>query len=128
MVIKAKIGAEAMDEKEEEEFKSLMKPYFDEITNHIMQGFKFLAIQIGGKLAVGSSNSSHHEEKKTYGVTIFSKNGPDNRPHDFKNHTTPTTPKFLDSKENLDTPYGMKEAVDEWQQLSEECRKTLPFD
>ena len=22
----------------------------------------------------------------------------------------------------------MKEAVDEWQQLSEECRKTLPFD
>ena len=34
---------------------------------------------------------------------------------------------FLDSKENLDTPYGMKELINEWQQLSEECRKTLPF-
>ena len=87
-----------------------------------------MASQLGSKLAVGSSNSSHHEEKKTYGENIFSKTGPHNQPHDFKNQTRPTTPKFLESKENLHTPYGMKEEVDEWQQLSEECRKTLPFD
>ena len=87
-----------------------------------------MVIQLGRNLAARSSNSSHHGEKKAYGETIFSKIGPHNQPHDFKNRTRPTTPKFLESKENLDTPYGMKEVVDEWQQLSEECRKTLSFD
>ena len=56
------------------------------------------------------------------------KAGPHNRPHDFKNQTIPTIPKFLESKENLYTPYGMKEAIDGWKQLSEECRKNMPFD
>ena len=34
---------------------------------------------------------------------------------------------FLESQQNLVPPYGMKEVVDEWQQLSGECRKTFPF-
>ena len=35
VVIKAKLGVEAMDDKEEE-FKSLMKPYFEEMTKQLM--------------------------------------------------------------------------------------------
>ena len=70
MVIKAKLGVEAMDGKEEE-FKSLVKPYFDEMTKHIMQKFKLFSIQLGGNMESGSSNSSHRKEKKTYGKTIF---------------------------------------------------------
>ena len=87
-----------------------------------------MASQLRGKLAVGSRNSLHHEEKKTYGETSFLNTGPHNRPHEFKNRTIPTVPKFLESKEKLDTPYGIKDAVDEWKQLSDECRKTLSFD
>ena len=37
VVIKAKLGVEAMDDKEEE-FKSLMKPYFNDMSKNIMQG------------------------------------------------------------------------------------------
>ena len=100
-----------------------MNPYFDEVTNPIMQVLKLLAIQIGGKLAAGNSNSSHQGEKKAYGETIFLKTGAHNRPNEFRNQTRPTNPNFLESKENLDTTYGMHEAVDEWQQLSEKCEK-----
>ena len=92
-----------------------MEPYFYEVTKPIIQGFELLAIQIGGKLAACNSNSSHQGEKKAYGETIFSKTGAHNRPNDFRNQTRPTNPKFLDSKEKLDTTYGMHEVVDEWQ-------------
>ena len=81
-----------------------------------------MAIQIEG------SSSSHHEGKKTYGETISSKKRPRNRPHEFKNHTIPTNPKFLESQENLYIPYGIKKELDEWQQLSEECRRNTPYD
>ena len=83
-----------MDDKEEE-FKSLMKPYFDDITKHLMKGIEWLASELGGKLAAGSSNSSHHEEKKTYRETIFSKTQDHNKPNEFKNNTIPTIPKFF---------------------------------
>ena len=46
VVIKAELGVEAMDDKQEE-FKSLIKPYFDEMTKQLMQGFELLASQLG---------------------------------------------------------------------------------
>ena len=84
MVIKTELGVEAMDDKEEE-FKSLMKPYFEEMTKQLMQGFELLASQLGSKLETWSSSSSHHEEKKTYGETIFSKIGIQNWPRELNN-------------------------------------------
>ena len=85
-----------MDDKEE--FKTFIKSYFDDITKKLMQVFKFMARELGGKLVVGGSSSSHHEEKNTYGENIFSRTGPHNRPHEFKNQTRPTIPNFLESK------------------------------
>ena len=78
-----------------------------------------LSIQLGRKSTLGSSNSTAHEEKKSYGEIIFSKTGPHNRPHEFKNKTKPGIPKFLDSKERIDPTYGVKEATNDCQQLSE---------
>ena len=92
VVFRDKLGVEVIDGKEE--FNTFMKSYFDDMTNNIMQGFKLFSIQLGGKMAIGSSNSSHHEEKNTYGETIFSKTGPHNRPHDFKNYIKSTIYKF----------------------------------
>ena len=77
------LGVEFMDDNEE--FKTFIKSYFDDMNNHIMWWFQFMAIQLGGKLAAGGSSSSHHEVKKTYRETIFSRTRPHNRPHDFKN-------------------------------------------
>ena len=37
VVIKDKLGVEVMDDNEE--FKTLMKSYFDDMTKHLMQGF-----------------------------------------------------------------------------------------
>ena len=83
VVIKDKLGEEVMDD--HEEFKTLMKSYFNDMTMYIMQGFEFMAIQLGGKLVVGGSSSSHHEGKKTYWENVTSKTGAQNRPHEFKN-------------------------------------------
>ena len=47
---------------ENEEFKKLMKSYFDDMTKHLMQGFEFMASQLRGKLASGGSSHSHHGE------------------------------------------------------------------
>ena len=68
------------------------------MTKHIMQGFEFLASQLGGKSTPGSSSSSPHDEKETHGEMIFSKIGPHNLPHEFKNKIVPTILKFLESK------------------------------
>ena len=37
-------------------------------------------------------------------------------------------PKFLELKEGPYTTYDLREAPNDWKQLSEECRKVLPFD
>ena len=97
MVIKDKLVLEAMDDKEEE-FKSLMKPYFDEMTKHLMQGFELFSSQLGGKPAPRSSNSSPHDDRKTHGEAIFSKTEPHNQPHELKNKNVPKIPKCLESK------------------------------
>ena len=55
-----------------------MKSYFDDITKNIIKGLELMAIQLGGKLAAGGINSYHHEEKTTYGETIFLRTGPHN--------------------------------------------------
>ena len=125
MVFRDKLGLEVIDDKGG--FKTFIKSYFYDMTKHLMQGFELMAIQLGGKLETRGSSRSHHQEKNTYGETIFSKIGPHNLPHEFKNQTIPKNPMFLESKENLDIAYDMKYAIDEWQQLSEECKKTLPF-
>ena len=87
-----------------------------------------LVIQLGGNSTPGSSNSTPHDEKKTCGEVVFSKTGPHNRPREFKNQTEPAIPNFLDSKEGPYTTYDVREATNDWQQLSDECRKVLPFD
>ena len=92
-----------------------------------MQGFELLASQLGGKSTPGSSSSSPHNEKKTNGEAFFSKTGPHNRPHEFKNQNGPTIPKFLESKQGRYTTYEVREATNDWKQLSDECRKVLPF-
>ena len=98
------------------------------MTKHFMQGFELLAIQLGGKSTPGSSSSSPHVENKNNGEAIFWEIGPHNQPHDFKNQSGPTIPKFLESKEGPYTTYDVREAANGWQQLSDECRKVLPFD
>ena len=98
------------------------------MNKHFMQGLKMLAIQLGINSTPRSSSSSPHDEKKTNGEAIFSKTGPHNRPHEFKNQTRPAIPKFLESKEGPYTTYDVREAANDWKQLSDECRKVLPFD
>ena len=69
------------------------------MTKHFMQGFELLASQLGSKLTPESSSSTPHEERKTHGEeAIFSKTGPHNQPHVFRNQSGPTIPKFLESK------------------------------
>ena len=43
----------------------------------------------------GSSNGFHHEERRAYGQTIFSKNGLQNQPLEFTIYSWPTIPKFI---------------------------------
>ena len=87
------------------------------MTEYFMQGFKLLAIQHGGKSTPGSSSSSPHDQKNSNGEAIFSKTGPHNRPHEFKNQTRPTIPKFLESKEGPYTTYDVREAANDWHQV-----------
>ena len=61
-----------------------MKQIFDDMKRHLMQGFNFFSSQIGGKLAVESSISSHFEEKKVCGEIIFLRTKPENQPNEFK--------------------------------------------
>ena len=53
---------------------------------------------------------------------------PYNQPHDFKNNNGTTIPKFLKYKEGPYTTYDVREASNDWHQLSDECMKFLPFD
>ena len=69
VVIKVTLGVEVMDQTEE--FKKLMKSYFDDTTKNTMKGLELMSIQLGGKMAAWGINSSHHEEKKNYGVLDF---------------------------------------------------------
>ena len=52
---------EVMDYKYE--FKKLIKPYFDDMTKHLIQGFELMASQLRGKMEAMSSRSFHHWEK-----------------------------------------------------------------
>ena len=125
--IKAKLGLGDMDDKENnEELKKLTMEALEGITKHFMQVFELLASKLGSKSAPGSSNSTPHDERKTHGEAIFS-NRPHNRPHEFKNQNGPEIPKFLESKEGPYTTYDVREATNDWQQLSDECMKVLPF-
>ena len=63
-----------------------------------MQGLELMASQFGTKLVPRSSNSTPHVEGRTHGETIFSNNGPHNRPHELKNKNEPEITKFLESK------------------------------
>ena len=52
-----------------DEFKKLIKSYFDDTTKQIMQGFELMASQLRGKLEARSSSSFHHWE--THKKIIF---------------------------------------------------------
>ena len=110
-----------------EALNKFIKSSLEGMTKHFMQGFELLASQLGGKSTPGSSSSSPHDEKKTNGEAIFSKTVPHNRPQEFKNQTGTSIPNFLESKEGPYTTYDVREATNNWQQLSDECRKVLPF-
>ena len=56
------------------------------------------------------------------------KTGPHKITHEFKNKSVPIIPKFLESKEGSYTTYDVRDAANDWQELSDECRKVLPFD
>ena len=118
-----------MDEKENnEELKTFITSYFDTLTKHLMQWFELMASQFGSKSVPGSSSSTPHVEGKTNGETIFLKTGPHNRPHEFKNWSGTAIPNFLYSKEGRYTTYDAIEEENDWNQLSDGCRKALPFD
>ena len=51
------------------EFNKLIKSYFYETTNNLMQGFELMASQLRGKLAAGGSSSFHNGE--THKTIIF---------------------------------------------------------
>ena len=53
---------------------------------------------------------------------------PHNRPHELKNKNGPAIPNFLESKEGPYMTYDVREESNDWHQLSDECRKVLPFD
>ena len=94
-----------------------------------IQGLELFVIQLMGEFTFESGSSSPHEERKTHGEeAIFSKARPHNRPHEFRSQSVPTIPKFLQSKEGPYTTYDVREETNDWQQLSDECRKVLPFD
>ena len=68
-----------MDDKgDNEDLRTFLKTSLENMTRHFMQGFKLLANQLGGKSTPRSSNSTPHDEKKTYGEAIFSNTGPHN--------------------------------------------------
>ena len=88
-----------MSHKEDnQDLKNFIKSSLEGMTKILMQGLDLLAIQLRGKSTPKSSSSSPHDEKKTNEEAIFSKNGPHNLPHEFKNKNGPTIPKFLKSK------------------------------
>ena len=66
------------DKEDNEDLKKFLKRSVENMTRNFMQWFKFFSIQLGGKSTLGSSNSTPHDEKKTYGKVIFSKNRPHN--------------------------------------------------
>ena len=59
---------------------------------------------------------------------IFLNTIPHNQPHDFKNHNGIAIPKFLKYKEGPYTTYDAREVANDWKELSDECRKVIPFD
>ena len=118
-----------MDEKENnEDLETFMKSDLEGMEKHFMQGFELLASQLGSKSTPGSSSSIPHDEGKTNGETIFSKTGPHKIPLELKNKNGVEIAMFLGSKEGPYTTYDVREATNDWQQLSDECRKVLPFD
>ena len=52
-----------------DEFKKLMKSYFDDTTKQLMQGFELMTSQLRGKLAAWGSSGFHHGE--THKKIIF---------------------------------------------------------
>ena len=72
-----------------------------------------MASQLGGKSTPESSNSTPHDEKKTYGAVIFFKNRSRRKYDELKNRTGPTISKFLYSKYILYTTYGVKEETND---------------
>ena len=77
--IRKELGFGDMEGKEYNgEINTFITTYHDTMTKHLMQGFEFLAIQLGGNSTPGSSSSSPHDERKTHGEGIFLKTGPHN--------------------------------------------------
>ena len=117
-----------MDDKENnEDLKTFIKSTLEGMSKHFMQGFELLASQLGSKSTLGSSSSTPHDEGKTNGETIFSKTGPHKRPHELKNKNVHAIPNFLESKVGPYTTYDVREASNDWKQLSDKFRKVLPF-
>ena len=117
---------------DKEEYIKIIKPLFDEITKntsqHLMNGFKFMASQLGSKGVIGGSSSSQSEENKTMGGHIFSSTGPHNRPHEFQSTPRPTAPKFLLPKEETNIQFELDTMTKEWGKLDEDCKISIPFD
>ena len=79
--IREKLGIGNMGDKEDiEDLKTFLKTNLENMTRHFMQGFELLASQLRGNSTLGSSNSTPHNEKKTYGEAIFSNIGPHKQP------------------------------------------------
>ena len=116
-----------------------------------MQGFKdmtsntifseqetreFLIKHLEDKNGEGSNHGLPHEERKSPKGFLFSSNGPDNRPTEFKKESSsqsrPTMTKFLDEKieyleiqnENIAT---VEDKHAEYLTLNEECRRNFTF-
>ena len=67
-----------IQEEDNEDLKTLIKEYHEGMNKHFMQGFEFLASQLGGKSTLESSSNTPHDEKKIHGEAIFSKTRPHN--------------------------------------------------
>ena len=84
--IKEKLELGDMDDKENnEDLETFIKTALEVMTKHFIQGFELLASQLGSKSTPMNIISTPHDEGKINGETIFSKTGPHNRPHEFKN-------------------------------------------
>ena len=64
------------DKEDNEDLKKFLKRSVENMTRNFMQRFKLFSSQLGGNSTLRSSNSTPHDEKKTFGKVILSKNGP----------------------------------------------------
>ena len=86
------------DKENHEDLKTFIKEAMEGMSKKFMQGLELFASQLMGKSTFESGSSSPHEERKTHGEAIFSKNGPHNIPHEFINQSGPEIYMFLESK------------------------------